>query len=342
MIFHPRLILILLIFLVYPSVPQDKGSVRILFYNTENLFDIQDDPITSDEEFLPGGARFWNYNRFQKKLNNIAKAIIAAGGWDSPGLIGLCEVENRFVVERLLSQTPLKRYKYAVIHKESPDERGIDISLIYSEEKFQPLKYKYIPVKDKNDSLVTTREILYVKGVVCQVDTIHLFFNHWPSRYGGFLETAGLRRQAAKALRSEADSLFQQDNHPKIVIMGDFNDLPGDKSIAEALKAVAFEETLAGNNLVNLSEAWESKNRGTIKYLSQWYIYDQVIVSRNIIGSIQGVSCLKNGAAIFYDDFLVEEDRVHGGIKPFRTYNGFQYNGGYSDHLPVYLDLFLR
>jgi len=330
-----------ILFFHLTAFPQ-RGDYRIVFYNVENLFDTRDDPETEDEEFLPGKGRNWNNFRFFDKLNRIAKVLIAAGGWEPPEIIGLCEIETREVVEQLISHTLLKEAGYKIIHKESPDDRGIDISVIYSREKFTPLKYRYIPVRDSEDSLLHTREILYVSGMTERMDTLHLFFNHWPSRYGGYPETKGLRKLTAETLRREVDQIVQQYRDPKIIITGDFNDQPSDDNLLETLHAVASGKTERKDQLINLSFPWEDRETGTVKYQSQWQVYDQVIVSENLISGEGLLYCTRKSAAIFTKRFLLKEDPVYGGYKPARTYNGYRYEGGFSDHLPVYLDLFFR
>ncbi len=319
-----------------------RGDYRIVFYNVENLFNTRNDPETEDEEFLPGKGRNWNTFRFFNKLNRIAKVLIASGGWEPPEIIGLCEVETRRVVEQLISHTLLKEAGYKIIHKESPDERGIDVSMIYNREKFTPLKYRYLTVRDSEGRALDTREILYVFGIAKKMDTLHLFFNHWPSRYGGYLETEGLRKQAAETLRREVNRIFQQYRDPKIIITGDFNDQPSDDSLLKILHAVASNETEKKDQLINLSFPWEGRETGTVKYQSQWQVYDQVIVSANLLSGEGLLYCTRESAGIFTKRFLLKEDPVYGGYKPARTYTGYRYEGGFSDHLPVYLDLFFR
>ncbi|MBN2773039.1 MAG: endonuclease/exonuclease/phosphatase family protein [Prolixibacteraceae bacterium] len=321
---------------------QQRGDFRILFYNVENLFDTEDNPYTEDDEFLPDSERRWNNYRLNNKLNNIAKVILASGGWESPDIVGLCEVENRKVVEQLLNNSSLKNQKYKVIHKESPDPRGIDVSMIYKEESFRPLKYEYNGLKNEDGEVRKTREILYVKGIVKESDTLHLFFNHWPSRYSGYLETVEFRKLAARTLRNRIDLILSDNPDAKVIIMGDFNDQPTDESLTSLLLAKSGTDASEQNTLINLSAGCETSNYGTIKYQSQWQIYDQVIVSKEILDTVQPIFSSPENAGVIHFDFLLTEDKKYGGLKPFRTYNGFSYEGGFSDHLPVYIDLFIR
>ncbi|NQU86673.1 MAG: endonuclease [Mariniphaga sp.] len=339
----PLILALILSFFYFHLLAQpQRGDCRILFYNVENLFDVINDTLINDEEFLPGKGRNWNRFKFDDKINKIAKVIIAAGGWEAPEIVGLCEVENRYVVEQLIKKTPLHSFGYNIIHKESPDLRGIDVSMLYKKDRFKPLKYRYLEVKNSNGQKLNSREILYVEGILKNKDTLHFFFNHWPSRYSGYLETAGLRKQAAKTLRKEVDLIFQKNPDSKIIIMGDFNDQPSDESIVNELKAVAYNQETKNGTLYNLSAAWNSIDSGTIKYQAQWLIYDQVIVSKGLLNNSNSIYSTPLSAGIFVNDFLLKRDDTHGGFKPFRTYSGFSYEGGFSDHLPIFLDLFIN
>ncbi len=168
-------------------------SYKIMFYNVENLFDTYDDSLINDEEFLPEGDRFWNNHKYYSKLNNIYKVIVAVGGWQPPAIIGLCEIENRTVLNDLVNNTPLVKFEYQIIHKESPDRRGIDVGLLYRKELFQPISYEAIPINFPNNPESKTRDILYVKGIAEKSDTLNIFINHWPSRWGGQLESEDRR-----------------------------------------------------------------------------------------------------------------------------------------------------
>ena len=338
---YPQITLILILILSFFTAQIPEEKIRIVFYNVENLFDTADDPETLDEEFLPVGERRWTKTRFNHKIGQIARVIIASGGWESPDIIGLCEVENRNVVEQLIRHPLLKKSGYKIIHKESPDERGIDVSFLYKKEKFSPLNYDYIPIPDESGVPLKTREILRVTGLLFP-DTVHFFFNHWPSRYGGTLETVSARKQAALTLHSETERIFQDQKNPRIIVMGDFNDQPSDQSIREVLNALPPYQNNAQKILINLSAEWRDNNRGTLKYRSQWQIFDQIMVSPALLDKTANLFCGPENASILQQEFLFMEDKTHGGIKPFRTYNGFQYTGGFSDHLPVYLDLYFR
>ncbi len=171
------------------NVTCQESHFRVMFYNVENLFDTKDDSLTSDEEFLPDGDRHWNTNKFYKKLNNIYKVILGVGEWNPPAIVALCEIENRFVLNQLVYQTPLKKFDYKVVHFESPDRRGIDVAMLYRKELFHVDTAFPIQINFPFDENSKTRDILYVKGSFDKKDTIHFFINHWPSRYGGYMQT---------------------------------------------------------------------------------------------------------------------------------------------------------
>lgn len=336
-----KLILILFIFLHFELHAQNDTGFSIIFYNAENLFDWKDDPKTEDDEFTPDGERHWTYNRFEQRIKNTAKVLINANGWDTPVLVGLCEVENREVLERLINQTPLKAISYKIIHKESPDPRGIDVALLYNSDVFYPIGYDYFPLRNEDGSVRGTREILYVSGILAGLDTLHAFINHWPSRFSGLLETRPWRNKAATILREKVDSVFMVHGNAKIIIMGDFNDQPEDESIQHYLKASGLTSPIDPGKLYNLSLGWAAPDVGTLKYQSQWNLFDQIIVSGALLAG-NGIYTKSEQATIIDSEFLFEPDERYGGRKLKRTYVGYTYNGGFSDHLPVKLKLGTR
>ena len=310
-----------------------------MFYNVENLFDPFDDPASADEEFTPKGARRWTYKRFNKKLINTSKVILNAAGWTPPHLIVVCEVENRFVLEKLLNDTPLNAYPYKIIHKESPDTRGIDVAFLYNSDTFYPLEYRYYPLHDPLGEVLKSRELLYVCGILNERDTLHIFGNHWPSRYSGLLESQSGRQIAAQTLRTCIDQVQKNYKNPKIIVSGDFNDQPTDKSITFYLKALEPEAFPGQQNLYNLSQEWLNEEIQTLKYQTQWSVFDQVIVSGSLIEPEKGCYTKPEWARIVKLPFLLEKDERYGGRRLFRTYYGYRYQGGYSDHLPILLQI---
>ena len=203
-----------------------KNEYTFMFYNTENLFDTENDSLTNDEEFTPDANRHWNQARLHSKAERLAKVILAAGKWNVPLVIGLCEVEDLNVLELLTRNEPLARFQYKIVHKDSPDSRGIDVALLYRPEYFRPFYYQAIPVADPKDKSFKTRDILQVSGVLNGCDTLHIFVNHWPSRYGGIMETLRYRGLAAETLKKSVLNLLVQYPKAQIICMGDFNDTP--------------------------------------------------------------------------------------------------------------------
>jgi len=320
-----------------------ENGIRIMFYNVENLFDIKDDSLKADEEYISGGMRGWTFNRMIQKEKNLSKVIMSAGGWEMPEIIGMCEVENRYVLNLLLKETPLEKFGYKIIHRESPDPRGIDVAMLYRPEKFKPVFVHQISVRFPFDTAARTRDILYVKGVVLNADTLHLFVNHWPSRFGGYTQTVQKRNYVAGLLRSKIDSLIVKSPSAKIVIMGDFNDEPSDESVAKYLKAGSDSVNIDRGSLYNMmTGAGTSWNRGTIKSREVWNTIDQFIVSEPLLHASKGLFTTPHSVYIFDMPFLLQDDEAWFGKKPFRTFYGFKYIGGYSDHLPILLDLKIR
>jgi hypothetical protein len=343
-----RLLIITGFFFLFPSLIFSSSGqetilkndrARIMFYNVENLFDIYDDSLTRDEEFTPDGERRWNNHRFYNKLNNIYKVIMAVGQWEPPAIIGLCEIENRSVLEKLIYETPLKKYGYRIIHHESPDRRGIDVALLYREGHFIPFHHEPVEVFFPDDTSRKTRDILYVKGLLFDKEMIHIFVNHWPSRYGGYMASKPSRETAALTLKTKTDSLFKVNPNLNILIMGDFNDNPEDESIKNKLAAESPAQKIEAGKLYNLMQLLNDQSFGSLKYREGWDIFDQIIVSGNLLNPAENMFVNNSVAKIFKAEFLLETDKSFYGNKPFRTYTGFKYTGGYSDHLPIYLDL---
>ncbi len=322
---------------------QDKRDMRIMFYNVENLFDTENDSLTNDDEFTKEGEKRWNSTKYYDKLTKIAKVIIAIGEWSSPDIVGVCEIENRHVLEGLTHFSPLKNIKYKIIHQDSPDKRGIDVALLYRPEKFEPIDFQAIEIQFPNAPEHKTRDILHVTGIANNKDTLNIFVNHWPSRWGGQLESEENRMFVASILRQKIDSIFTNDKTPNILIIGDLNDYPENKSLIEILKTKHDYLEKNTKELYNLS--WylqEEKNLGTHKYNGEWGVLDQIIVSGDFLQSNNSFQTSSENAHVFNADFLLEDDKNFTGKKPFRTYNGYKYNGGFADHLPVFLDLFFK
>lgn len=324
-----------------PSDVLSQNNFRIMFYNVENLFDTKNDPDHADDEFLPDGTMKWHSWKYWEKLKNISRVITAVGQMQSPALVGLCEIENDSVIFDLTRRSPLRAQQYEYLVTNSPDERGIDVALLYQRDQFRLIcKYEYqIPFREKNK---TSRNILHVAGQLVNKDTLDVFVCHFPSRGGGQLATERSRIDAALLLKRKTDSLFQVRRNANIVIMGDFNDHPDDKSLSQSLDARSIKKEINDLKLYNLfRHRVNEKGFGTYKYQGKWEILDQFIVSGNLLhhGSIE----VKNNCAhVFNADFLLEKDERNGGKRPYRTNLGPRYIGGFSDHLPIYMNLVIR
>ncbi len=322
---------------------RDESGIRIMFYNVENLFDPFDDTLKFDDEYTIFGFRGWSFSKFMKKITNTARVLINVGGWEPPGIIGLCEIENEFALNYLRTKSPLQKFRYNHIHYESPDKRGIDVALLYRNEKFYHLYDEAIRIIFPFDTSSRTRDILYVKGLVSQQDTLHIFVNHWPSRFGGYLGTKPKREYVASVLKYKVDSVISIDSMAYVVIMGDFNDDPAENSISGILDARGKIPDKKGNYLINLMyEKHMAGEEGTHKFGEHWGILDQFIVSSSFFKENASIKIVDDKAIIFSPAFLLIEDQQYLGYKTLRTYHGAKYQGGFSDHLPVYLDLEFR
>lgn len=321
----------------FEPAPRNENAFRIVFYNVENLFDYFDDSTTIDEEFLPRGDRYWGKSRYQVKQNMIAKTLIATGGWEAPELIGLCEIENRYVLETLTRFTQLEAIGYEIIHQDSRDRRGIDVAALYRPDKFRLIDYEYYRLDFPFDPDSRTRDILHVVGELPNKDTLHYFVNHWPSKFGGAFETEPKRIFAAEFLRHKADSLLALNENARIVMTGDFNDEPEEESMTEGLRTVANPEDLKKTDLFNLMYPLRYLT-GTHSFENNWSIIDQFIITGNMLERGASTQVGPASAQIFDMSWLIMEGAT-GATRPFRTYQGPKYVGGYSDHLPILLDL---
>lgn len=333
-----KLFVVITLFIAFSIQAQDK-KFTIAFYNVENLFDTINDPLKNDDDFTPEGKLKWSGQRYVTKVINTSKVIMAIGNGEAPAIMGLCEVENRDVLEYMIRITPLSKMKYAVVHEDSPDNRGIDVALLYRKDLFKPIEHKVIPVDLKPDTF-KTRDILYVKGVLDSDDTLHVFVNHWPSRLGGEAQSEPKRINAAKTLRKEVDNIMKNDSSAKIIIMGDFNDYPNNKSLEEVLLAKKDTAEIQKGELFNMLYLKHMKGEGTHYYDNHWGMLDQIIVSKSLIKCEKKKVCTLPGRAdVFNPEWILFFNK--DGVKiPNRTYVGNSYKGGYSDHLPVYMYLF--
>jgi len=314
------------------QVPPSK-EYHVVFFNTENLFDPFDDPTTNDDEYTPAGKNHWTMSRLEHKVRMVYRAIIAAADGNYPDIIGLSEIENLWVLDYLLENTPFGAENYGIVHKESPDPRGIDVALLYRRQTVRPLDYSFLPVNGKSTSSFSSRDILYFKAELGE-DTIHFLVNHWPSRSGGYMETRGKRDLAARIARKSLDSLRITYPDGKILLMGDFNATPDETCLTKILGANCDQLRADSSQLVNLSQCWLDGSSGTIRTKGKWEIFDQFICTDNLLHGNR-LMVLPAQTTICRAEFLLEPDERYLGKKPFRTYLGPIYHGGVSDHLPI-------
>lgn len=304
---------------------QESVSPYVVFWNLENYFDPFNDSLTVDEEFTPAGEKHWTWKKFLVKRNLIAKALLSMhdryGDW--PLAVGFAEVENRMVLRQLVEQTPLAKLGYGVVHRDSPDSRGIDVGFIYREEYMTVLEVEAWAVLTGRER--PTRDILHVKAGLYlpggQPDTVHFFINHWPSKFGGEEYSRPFRQAASDTLRRVVEALRDSASGelPPVIVMGDFNDTP------ESPPVMSLQR---GTGLLNPGLSLHERGEGTLKYNGRWELIDLFLIS----------SSLKNARMEIYSHpLLLEDDEKFLGQKPFRTYYGPQWHGGASDHLPIVL-----
>jgi len=315
-----------------------NNTARIAFYNVENLFDYLKDSIKNDDAWTPRGANRWTKARYEKKQKNLFKAIAALGHEQPLAILGLCEIENKKVLRDLVRGTPLRVHNYRYIHYESADARGIDVAMIYRPDLFEVIKHYPILLIIPPDTVSRTRDFLYVKGVLFQRDTVHLIICHFPSKFGGLMRTIDRRAFAGRLLRQKVDSILAENPTANIITMGDFNDEPSDESIAVSFRSRCDTANFQSDDMLNLMCRFEGK-KGSHKFRETWSIIDHIMISKSLVKNITGLSVLDQKAHIFEADFLLEDDNVNMGKKPFRTYIGPRYHGGFSDHLPVFMDV---
>lgn len=308
----------LLVFLV-TSVSLSAQTARIAFWNVENFFDTQDDHAREDDAFTPQGECHWTPKRYADKRDKIYK-MVASLNW--PDAVGVAEVESDQCLRDLCQGTPLRKAGYGFVHYDSPDARGVDCALLYRKESFLVIDSKPIYVSDTLSGFYT-RDILMVVGVLHGTDTCCLFVNHWPSKLGG-AEADTRRLQIARILREMMDSLRMVYPSALILAMGDFN---------SALDEEAFVEGFGMNAKTGCAGPWhglmhsELQGTGSYKYQDTWSFIDQFISNRELT------------AQAFMPEFMLVDDKKYMGKKLFRTYLGMRYLGGYSDHLPIYVDV---
>lgn len=316
-----HILLIVLLSMSWASCQTTTENIYLAFYNMENLFDTLDDPKTNDNDFLPGSDYQWDSRKYEAKLHNLSTVIAALNNGNAPTALGVCEIENRQVLDDLIEQPLLKNLPLGIVHYESADERGIDVGFIYRKDIFKVTASGSLrpDLSAWNDK---TRDVLWVKLKDAKNRNYWVVVCHMPSRREGQQESEPKRLVVAGIIKLFRDSIQKKYPADNFYVMGDFNDEPGNAS----LKLLTDDKNL--NALKHLAD----KGEGSIKYGSSWNLFDQIISYQGIAGACTNQL---NSAEIFSPDWL----RQHGNPKfegsPLRTFGGKKYLNGYSDHFPV-------
>lgn len=334
---HIHLVLLCLCTFSLSIFAQKKQVYPIAFYNVENLFDTKKDVGIADDEFTPTGRNNWTEEKYKKKLNNLAYVINQLGtNIASTGavIIGVAEVENRGVMEDLINQKHLAKKNYKIVHVDSPDYRGIDVGLLYNPDFFKVVSYKAYPYTMPGNNNIKTRDILLVSGILAD-EPVHILVNHWPSRRGE--NSSPLRERAAAICKQISDSIYESNKDAKIIIMGDMNDDPKDKSTRVVLNARKNKNEVKPGGFYNTMWSIHEKGIGTLCYKGNWNLFDQIIISQNLLTKNRN----KLGfwkAEVFNKDFLFQKSGKYKGY-PLRTLSGGTFLNGYSDHFPTLIYL---
>ncbi len=337
--------LILIIGLLLPIIPlkaQEQQAYKVGlvgFYNLENLFDTIDDPNKLDEEFLPNGTNQWNTEKYTTKLHNMAYSISTIGTDITPdgvAVLGLSEMENRTVLEDLVAQPEIKDRNYQIVHYDSPDRRGVDVGLIYNPKYFKVTSTKSYRTIVPGQPDFITRDQLLVSGLF-DGEMMHFIVMHWPSRYGGEKRSMPGRIAAAELCRHIADSIMREDQNAKIIMMGDFNDYPTNKSITEYLRTSGNMNDLRDGEFFNPMYELHKKGIGTNYYHDVPGVLDQTILTPGLLPTDYSTYQFKN-AKVHNKEFPKQHGGRYNGY-PFRSFAGGVWMGGYSDHFPVYVIL---
>ncbi|MBQ0056437.1 MAG: endonuclease [Bacteroidales bacterium] len=331
---------------------------KVMFWNCENLFDTENDSLRQDDDYTPEGARHWTSYRQYVKLMNISRVIDSFGSDSVPAIIGLAEVENDSVMRRLTRGTPLYRHHYKYVMTQSDDVRGINVALMYLDVEYKLLGWESLKVslgqvsasgKEKTHKPLRqprpTRDILHAWGRVIGGDTLDVIVCHLPSRLGGRKNSLPMRKQAHLVIHSLTDSLSLIRTNPKILVMGDMNDTPYTRQLCKDMRF--------GSGLHNLMQPLDRALRlgkipfGSHKYQGRWSWLDQFWVNDALFvaqtdNPATGNRVWVSDANCLAHDYMLAEDVAHLGHRPLRTYYGYRYEGGFSDHLPIVLDLHLR
>ena len=332
------------LFIISASIAQESKTYKlrtVAFYNLENLFDTVNDSLTFDDDRTPTGKDHWTNERYHQKIDNMSKVLSEIGSPDvqnSPDIIGLCELENRQVILDLINHPNIKDKNYGIIHFDSPDERGIDVALLYKKGVFLPFTFSSLRLilTNQEDFRDYTRDQLVVGGLM-DGEQIHCIVNHWPSRSGGEARSRPNRLEAARLNRKIIDSISKFNPEAKIISMGDFNDDPMDDSFKRILKTKGKVDELEPNELYNPMENLYKKGVGSLAYRDKWNLFDQIYFTANMVHKVPDEYHFWK-AGVYKPAYLIDNKGQYKGY-PLRTYAGGSYIGGYSDHFPVFIHL---
>jgi Predicted extracellular nuclease len=331
-----------LFFLAAGYNAQEKQAYKVGlvgFYNLENFFDTIDDPNKNDEEFLPDGKNQWNTEKYLKKLKNMSEAISTIGTEITPdgvAILGMSEMENRQVLEDLVAQPAIKDRHYQIVHYDSPDRRGVDVAMIYNPKYFKVTSTKTYRTVVPGQPNFITRDQLLVSGLF-DGEPMHFIVMHWPSRYGGEKRSLPGRVAAAELCRHIADSIMKNNQDAKIIMMGDFNDYPTNKSVTDYLRAQGSIKDVRDGDFFNPMYELHKKGIGTNYYRDVAGVLDQIIITPALLPGNYNSYQMKV-VKVHNKEFLKQHGGRYNGY-PFRTFAGGVWMGGYSDHFPVYLML---
>lgn len=331
---------LLFLFAIAFSATTARQRMRIMEWNVENLFDTLHCEGRQDLEFTPSGSRQWTSPRYFSKLSHIARAIAAAGGDTPCDIVALAEVENDSVTHHLTRRTKLWRMGYEYIMASTSDVRGICVALLYQPRRFRPVSIDTLRFKPLKENMRPTRDALHVAGKTVTGDTLDIIVCHWPSRRDG-KRSQHFRERVARDIRNFCDSLFSTRANPYVVITGDFNTWYPERSIAKDLGASPPDSATSPHSLYILSLRLHARDgiEGTYKYQGEWNRLDHFIASGTLLGGQGALRTSEDKCVIADLPFLLEKEKSGNGTRPYRTFLGTYYHGGYSDHLPLVLDI---
>ena len=323
------------------TVWAQQKPYSVVFYNLENLFDIYDDPETHDEEFTPDGAKQWNEIKYQKKLTNMERVLfdIAAIQKDYPIVIGVSEIENRMVLEDLISQPKLAGANYRICHFDSPDARGVDVAFLYRADVFKLEGSDNIKLNVPELPNFRTRDLVVMWGTI-EGEPFYFLVSHWPSRLGGKEASQFKRDACARQIREIKDSLIAQNPATKVIVMGDFNDDATDASIVDVMGAKRRVKDLVAGDFFNPYNEMLRAGLGTLAYQDAWNLFDNICVTENLVNAPEGELRLIKGKKyygnIFTRPYMLQQEGQYKGY-PLRTFVTNNFQNGFSDHFPVYI-----